>query len=189
MNDMDHEESSLIIAYRAGDETAFTRLIERHTRAVYNLSLRILQDPARAEDVTQETFIKAWKHFDRFEFGRSFRTWILTIAHRSAIDHLRKKRAFPFSLLTTRGPGEDHEFADTLPSPDASPLDISILNEDTERLRQSLDHLSPSAREVLYLHYNEGLTFDEIGDVLGEPLNTVKSRHRRALLSLRALLQ
>lgn len=186
---MEPTDGALISAYQTGDEAAFATLVARHMRSVFNLALRLVADPAKAEDVAQETFVKAWKHLDRFDTTRAFRPWVLAITHTTAIDHLRKKRAFPFSLLAYKDTdGVETPFAESLPTEDPSPEDLAIINEASSRLQGALTQLPAKAQEVLFLHYNEGLTFDEIGIVLGEPLHTVKSRHRRALIALRAIL-
>lgn len=186
---MEPTDGTLIAAYQTGDEAAFATLVARHMRSVFNLALRLVADPAKAEDVAQETFVKAWKHLDRFDTTRAFRPWVLAIAHTTAIDHLRKKRAFPFSFLShADADGVETAFADTLATTDPSPEDLAIFTEESARLQHALAQLPPKAQEVLFLHYNEGLTFDEIGTILNEPLHTVKSRHRRALIALRTIL-
>jgi RNA polymerase sigma-70 factor, ECF subfamily len=187
---MENTESDLIHAARMGDDKALAQLIATHSRAIYNFSLRVLNDPARAEDVTQETFIKAWKHLAKFQPGKDFRTWLFAIAHNTAIDHVRKKRVLPFSFLSSHNENSNEtRFEETLPDTEATPEEQAVLREEKEMLERAVAQLPSIYRAVLFLYYNEDLTFDEVGRVLNEPINTVKSRHRRALIALRAIVE
>src|ERR1700733_4129603 len=91
------EIQNLVRAYRDGDSHAMTELVERHTRLVYSFVYRLIGSADGAQDVTQETFIKAWKNLKRYDVKQSFATWILSIARNTAIDWLRKKKSLVFS--------------------------------------------------------------------------------------------
>lgn len=187
---MENEDRDLITAYVNGDEHALAELIDRHTKSVYNFVYRLTDDPTRAEDITQETFIKAWKHLKTFRLEENFRTWIFTIARNTTIDHLRKKHTLPFSVLSKKNiDGDVLAFEETLESLEPTPEEIAVLNEQKVFLERALFQISASSREVLLLRYNEDLTFDEIGKIVGKPLHTVKSQHRRALQELRKHLK
>lgn len=172
---------------REGED--FRVIVEEHMRAIYNFALRMTQDPEKAEDITQETFIKAWKKRATYRDDRPMRAWLLRIAHNTAIDHLRKRRPFPFSMLFThKEEGADIAFEATLVDTEPTPEECAVLREEKETLARALECLTPAAREVVFLYHNEEMTFELIGQTLGEPQNTVKSRYRRALITLRRIL-
>ena len=186
---MENEDAELVTEYLSGEDAALSQLINRHVGAVYNFAFRLTNDAAAAEDIAQETFIKTWKHLKRFDKKKSFRNWILAITRNTAIDHLRKKRVFLFSFFSRAQSDEEaFSFEETLKDAEPTPEEIAVLREQTELLQKHLAELFLPYREVLYLHYNEGLTFEEIGIILKKPLNTVKSHHRRALMMLRKLM-
>lgn len=184
---MDTSDESLIAKYVAGDEHAFEELTRRHLKTVYSFVLRLVGSEHEAEDITQETFVKAWRGLSRYQKETaSFKTWLLRIARNSAIDFLRKKKHIPFSVF------ENDEGQNVLAetTPDETPLadELFARGEQVAELEEAIATLPPQAREILVLHYSSGLTFLEIGALLNEPANTVKSRHHRALGQLRKLL-
>jgi RNA polymerase sigma-70 factor (ECF subfamily) len=163
---------------------SFDELVPRYAGPIYNFVFRLTGNRQTAEDLTQETFIKVWKSLKKYDPSQNFRAWIFTIARNTCTDYLRKKKSVPFSALSA---DEDLPFEETLA--DSEPLPEKSLEriEDSELLEQFLAELPPDYRIVLVLHYQEEMTFDEIGKVLNKPLNTVKSHHRRALEMLRKL--
>lgn len=180
---MTRTDEQLIIAYRAGQREALEILFGRHMKTVYGFVYRLMGDTHAAEDITQDAFVKAWKHLKRFDTNRKFKTWILQIAKNTAFDYLKKKKAVPFSALDD--PDSDNAFIDTIV--DSEPLPSAVLEraESIHVLTSALQQLSPVSRAVMHLYYHDGMTFREIADSIEESLNTVKSRHRRALISLR----
>ncbi len=174
-------DSELVLSYREGDDQAFESLIARHTDAIFAYLARLTGDREVAADLTQETFVKAWKNLARFRESENFKTWAFTIARNSAYDWLRKKKSVVFSALD----GEEFSFADTIADTEPLADEVRIRFEDAHFLEKLLTGLPADSREILLLHYVDEMTFDEIGRVRGEPLNTVKSRHRRALIALR----
>lgn len=179
-------DDELVAAYAAGDESAFAVLIERHLPAVYSFAYRLIGNAEEADDVAQDTFVKAWKHLKRFQKGAKMKTWLLSIARNTAIDFLRKKRP---SLFSEFGSEDDAAFEERLA--DAGPSAETRFDEqlNAERVDAALATLPPRYREVVLLHYREGMTLDETARTLGIPLNTAKSRDRRALIALRKLLE
>lgn len=179
-------DERLVSVVMSDDPEAMDTLVKHYIKPVYGFVYRLVGHRQDAEDVTQETFLKAWKQRKRYRRGESFAAWLFAIARNTAIDWLRKKKQIVFSDFDTPE-GENvllDTVADTAPLPDVLYEHI----EEKERVQRLLATLSPLHREVLLLHYNEGLSFREIGLVLGKSLNTVKSQHRRALLALRDLL-
>ena len=183
---MDTDDLSLILASQSGDEQAFDGLVSRYLRPVYAFALSITHDVPMAEDVAQDTCIKAWKHLDGFDVSRSFKTWIFAIAKNTAYDALKKKKALPFSAFAEADEDDSHEsWADRIA--DEEPLaDERLIREDTaHRLGEKLVGLPEDFRRILELHYREDFSLREIAEILGEPYNTIKSRHGRAIRSLK----
>lgn len=187
-NETDEE---IITRFQQGDQQAFKDLIDRYVTPLYNFTARIA-GRNDASDIVQEIFIKVWKNIGRFNpIKASFKTWIFTISKNTATDFLRKKRSLLFSDIADRAGGEkDTEddtnfFADNIPDEQILP-DVALEKlQEKKFLNNLLDQLKPDYREVLVLHYQEEMTFDEIGRILNKPLNTVKSQHRRAIIELR----
>lgn len=174
------------IALEKDEAELISDLVKRYLKSVYNFALRLVNDREAAEDIAQETFIKTWKNLGRFETGRNFKTWLLTIAHNTAIDWLRKKRVLVFSDF--ENDNGDNSFVDSIADPTPLPEEMMAQKETGKLLEKALVKLSLLDREILTLHYEQNLTFEEIGQILNQPLNTVKSRHHRALATLRKFL-
>lgn len=183
---MERDDEQLIAAYLSGEEEALERLIGRNVDMVYNFVYRFVGNTGDAEDITQEVFVKVWRHMKDFHGGATFKTWLFTIAHRTAIDWMRKRKRIVFSDVES--PDELYTFAETIPDDEPLPDELFARAEEKEFVESLFMRLSPAHREVLYLHYYDGLTFDEMGSVLGKSLNTVKSQHRRAILALREMM-
>jgi RNA polymerase sigma-70 factor (ECF subfamily) len=180
----DETDEEIINLYKNGQAEVFKILINRYTSSVYNFIAR-LTNKNDATDLTQETFIKAWrniKHFD--EIKASFKTWIFVIAKNTTTDFLRKKKSLLFSDLDT----EEESFSEKIPDENLLPNEILQKLQDSELLNKVLERLSLNYKTILVLHYQEEMTFDEIGKILDKPLNTVKSQHQRAIKELRKML-
>jgi len=178
MNDKDEE---LIEKYKNGENNALQILINRYTSHIYNYSLRFVGD-FNAPDIVQEVFIKVWKNLKKFnEKKSSFKTWLFVIARNTIIDFLRKKKMKTFREFDN----EEEAFEETLADEAILPSEAMEKLEDEKRLNELLEKMPIEYREVLILYYQEEMTFKEIGETLGKPLNTVKSYHHRAVLKLR----
>ncbi len=177
-------DNDLIHAYREGDKEALAFLIQRYLGSLYRFLYRMVQDSAVAEDLTQETFLKLWKHQARFDLSKTFKTWLFTIGKNVALDHLRKKQP----LLFAHDEENNIEGIDLIP--DREPLASELLErrETAQYLNEALTELSPETRSIVLMHESEDMTFQEIAEAVGKPMNTVKSRYRRALSTLRDLL-
>lgn len=185
MNERTDQE--LAAAYTCGDEHAFSLLVERYLPSIYRFLIRLVREKELAEDLSQETFVRAWKKFATFDQTRSFKSWLFAIARYAAFDALKKKQPLRFSELTREGLPEEGLEA-TLADDRPSPQEELITEERRRGFEGLLSELPLSAQEVVLLHDDQDLTFQEIADTLHEPLNTVKSRYRRALLLLREKL-
>jgi len=183
---MDHSDQQLIADYLAGDEKSLEVLFGRYLKSIYSFTYRYAGGGQDAEDVTQEVFVKVWRQIKKYDQSKSFKTWIFSIAKNTAIDFLKKKKAIPFSEFENEG-GENM-IIETLADP--SPLPTELLEKAGMRqmLTSAMDKLSPKYRMVLFLRYNDHFNFREIAESLGEPLPTITSRHRRALIKLKKIL-
>ncbi len=183
---MERSDIELVDAHMGGDTESFEILVLRYGKSVYAFATHLVGNAAEAEDVTQETFIKAWRHLDKFDIEKNFKTWLFAIAKNSAFDTLRKKRTIPFSRFEDES--GNNMLLETLTDPEPIPDEIFAKLEAADALHDALPKLSPDMRAVLSLYYGEELTFREIGEILGKPLDTVKSQHRRACIMLAKLL-
>ncbi len=182
-------DEDIILSFRNGDRNSFRKLIDRYTPSIFNFSAR-LAGRERADDVVQEIFIKVWKNIERFNPEKaSFRTWIFTIAKNTTTDFLRKRKDYSFSDMESTDGDKDEPFEQKIPDEGLLPDESIQKIEDKKNLDLLLQKLRPNYREILLLHYQEDMTFDEIGKILGKPLNTVKSQHRRALAELQQMVE
>jgi RNA polymerase sigma-70 factor (ECF subfamily) len=165
-----------------GEGDAVAELYDRHARPIYSLALRILGDATEAEDIVQEVFSQAWKQAARYSASRgAVAAWLMTLARSRAIDRLRAKRARPGDVSDERVAGQ---LVDAGPPADS----LVLSSEQVARVRAALDELPLLQRAAIELAYYEGLTHAEIADRLEQPLGTVKTRIRLAMLKLRDVL-
>jgi RNA polymerase sigma-70 factor (ECF subfamily) len=177
------EDQELIKKFLGGNEDSLQLLFQRYLQPIYHFVYSSVRDAGQAEDITQEVFIKVWGHLKSFDQTKNFRVWIYTIAKHTVYDFLRKKKLIPFSFLERED--EVYDVADTDPLPDK----ILETKQAGEKMEGALGTLSMQYREVLVLYYQEGFNFREIADILKTSVNTVKSRHRRALTLLKRAIQ
>jgi len=180
---MNLSDRKLIADYLAGDEKSLEILIKRHLKPVYGFVFRRAGNKQEAEDITQEVFLRVWRNLKKFDCQRSFRAWIFSIARNAVIDALRKKKTLPFAKFA--GQEGKNVFLETLADTGPSPADFLERKDVAKKLFSAINKLLPRYSEVLFLRYQKQFTFREIAEALGEPLNTVKSRHRRALILLK----
>lgn len=176
-------DEALVRSLLRQDVSAFEQLYQRHSRVVYSLVLRILQQASTAEEVVQDVFLQLWRNATRYDAARGpFLPWLLTLARNRALDQLRLKGE-------RQRRREDQ--TDELPTVSATPDYESTLDEkrQTERVRTLMSSLNPKQRRAIELAYFEGLSHTEIAETLKEPLGTVKSWIRNGLLRLKEGLQ
>jgi len=165
-----------------GDQLAFAELYDRHARLVFSLALRILQERADAEDIVQEVFAQVWSQAGRYDASRgAVAAWMLMLTRSRAIDRLRARRARPETA------SESNTAESVVDS--AARQDLELLSaEQVTRLQRALKELPDAQRTALELAYYEGLTHAEVAARLSEPLGTVKTRIRQAVIKLRESL-
>jgi RNA polymerase sigma-70 factor (ECF subfamily) len=176
-------DESLVESSKTGDDLAFRELMNRYVKPIFNFARQYSHNNEDSEDIAQDAFFKAWKHIKRFKKGRAFKPWIYAIARNTALDHVKKKRATVFSDLDDDE--NDIAFADTIADTEPLAHELFERRQSAEELDTVMDILHPDHRAVLVMHYREEMTFDEIAEATGKPMNTVKSWHRRALFKLR----
>jgi len=169
-------DAELVGRALSGSEQAARALVGRHQRPVFNLIVRMVRDPALAEDLAQETFVKVFTRLASYDAGYKFASWILKIAHNTTIDHLRQARPRTASLDSADDSTEAGPYDSTTPSP----LALVERKELADVLDTAIDRLRPEYRQVVILRYQEELSYEEIAGTLALPLGTVKSYLHRA---------
>ena len=173
------EELDLIRRVQRGDAEAFEPLMLAHQKAVYNLALRLTENPQDAEDMAQEAFLKAYRSLPEFRGDCKFSVWLYRIATNVCLDFLRSRSRKPtVSLSVEDDEGEETQLdiADESQSPEAL-LERGLTRD---AVRRGLEQLSPEYRQILLLREIQGLSYEEIADTLDLEVGTVKSRIFRA---------
>ena len=175
-------DGRLVSLYQDGDQKAFEELLRRYKSRAYTTIYLIVKDSYTAEDLLQETFIKAIQTIKngRYNEEGKFLPWILRIAHNIAIDYFRKEKRYPTIILEDGSPVFNH-----LDFSEESFESIQIRNEVFSRLRVMIQQLPESQREVLLMRHYGDMSFQEIADSTGVSINTALGRMRYALINLR----
>lgn len=183
---MDATEAAAVLARaRQGDSEAFRALVERHSRSVFHLAYRMTGNEQDAEDVVQESFLRAYKQLGRFESRANFGTWLYRIVANCSVDLMRSKQARHDQV---RGDSLD-EVAD-LPAGDAPGPDRLAQSAEIERrVQTALADLSPLERAAFTLRHYEGRSIDEISRTLGLGTSAAKHSVFRAVKKLRVVLE
>ena len=177
------EEAGLIRAAQSGDDDAFGRIVRHYQRAIHRVAYGLVRNAGDADDLAQETFVRAWQAIGRFRVGEPLYPWLARIAMNQAMSLFRRRKRRPETPLEPLleagrqwGGGED-------PAAQAADRDRAA------HLEAALAELSHEHQSVLVLRAVEGLSYEEIADVLGVPAGTVMSRLSRARAELRARLR
>lgn len=179
------EDEKLVTLYLEGNQSAFEILVKRYTASIYNFVGQFVGYGANAEDIVQETFIKVWKSLKKFDKSKKFKPWLYRIARNTAFDYLRKhKIEFSLEVLDEKEDSQDYFFPDSKPNP----FEQIVLSQSRQAIFDFVRQLPAIYAVVLKLYYLEEFSLPEISGILAEPIDTVKSRHRRALLKLEKLL-
>lgn len=181
-------DDALIAAARAGDLAAFNALVGRHERAVYSVALRYLRSPDAAEDATQDAFIRAWQSIDTYRGGGAggFRAWVLRIAANRSLDLLRAGARRSEESIDARLERDDSSWEPE--ASDESAADLVSRGELSRVLERALGQLQPDQRLAVMLSDVHGHSYDEIAEISGVALGTVKSRINRGRARLREIL-
>jgi RNA polymerase sigma-70 factor (ECF subfamily) len=164
----------------AGDDTALGEVYDQYASFVYGLAVRVIGDIRAAEDVSQDVFVAFWERPAAFDPERgSLRTWLGTLTHRRAVDHVRREEA--------RRRRAEREASRAVAAPDVEEMATALLT--AERVRAALDLLPPDQRRAIQLAYFGGKTYRQVAETLGIPEGTAKSRLRLALRRIAGALE
>ncbi len=171
-----------------GDVDAFSVLVNRYQDRIYSVALNYVGNPEDAIDVTQDAFLKAYNKLRTFDSASAFYTWLYRIAINAAIDFLRKRKSRPAESL------DDEKFSEVgyepaSKDPSADPERVAVRAEQARLLKEAISSLSEKLRTAIILHDVEGLSQEEVAEILRVPVGTVKSRVSRARSELRNLLK
>lgn len=178
-------DCELVSAYIKGDENAFNTLVERYKSKVFTTIVLVVKDQYVAEDLMQDTFIKAIKTLrnGRYNEEGKFLPWILRIAHNLAIDYFRRDKRYPNVVLE-----DGSQVFNTLSFSEESTESLQVKKESHEHLRSLIKKLPEQQREVLIMRHYEEMSFQEIAEATGVSINTALGRMRYALINLRKMM-
>ena len=179
---MEATDFELVERVRGGDDDAFRFLVERHSRGIYRTAYRITSNAADADDVVQETFLRAYRSLATYDARASFPTWTHRIAVNCSLDLLesRKRRNAKF---------DSTDDLSTAASPDASPERVALGAQMQRAIAAALQTMSGNERTAFVLRHFEGMPLEEIGNILGIKTNATKNTIFRAVTKLREQLQ
>jgi RNA polymerase sigma-70 factor, ECF subfamily len=184
---MEVEAGSAVERARAGDSDAFRLLVEQHSRAIFRLAFRMTGNEQDAEDVVQETFLRAYKQLNRYEARSSFATWLFRIASNYSLDLIRMRKRHEDKR--ERGSDEERDILQNIAVDTPGPDRVVYGAQVRDRVNAALDELSPQERTAFVLRHFEGLSLEEIGASLGTGTNATKHSIFRAVQKLRKNLE
>ena len=184
---MEGNDGAAVERARSGDSDAYRVLVERHSRPIFRLAFRMTGNEQDAEDVVQETFLRAYRQLDKYETRASFSTWLFRIAVNYSLDLIRSRKRR--EQKRERGPSEELDILQSIPSSSPSPDRIAYSGEVQGRVQTALGELSEQERSAFVLRHFEGMSIEEIGSVLGTSTNATKHSIFRAVQKLRRSLE
>ena len=181
-------DDELVRRARAGKTEAFEELVRRHERKVYNIAYRMLGNPEDASEALQDTFLRAYRFLDRFQFKAQFYTWLYRIATNVSLTKLRRRKS-PVVMSLDQPVGDSGDMVFEIPDDQFSPDLLFKRRELQRKLQQAVDELPEDYRTVVVLRDLEGLSNEEVSKVLNLTVAAVKSRLHRGRLALRSKLE
>jgi RNA polymerase sigma-70 factor (ECF subfamily) len=173
------EDAVLVKRAVSGDEKAFKSIMKRYKNPVAQIIYKLVRDRSHLEDLTQEVFIKAFQHLGDFDYEHQFASWLFKITNNHCIDYIRKKRLRVYSI-DDQVKTEDGEIGYEIPDSTYEP-DLNLLREQKSKLiRSAIEALPKKYREVILLRHQEELSYEEIANETGLPVNTIKVQLFRA---------
>jgi RNA polymerase sigma-70 factor (ECF subfamily) len=174
-------DTELVKRVLAGSEQAFEELVHRYERPVFAVIVRILRDPSRAEELAQDTFVKAFRRLETYDERRKFASWVLAIAHNIAIDELRRGGG---QMVSNGDIGDDRHDSHSVADTRDGPARLAERAELAAAIERAIGRLRSEYRELASLRYESDLGYEEIAEITGLPLGTVKSYLHRARKAL-----
>jgi RNA polymerase sigma-70 factor (ECF subfamily) len=184
---MELTDAAIVSRARAGDADAFRVLVERHSRSLFRLAFRMTGNQQDAEDVVQESFLRAYRQLGNFDERASFGTWIYRIAANCSLDTVRSRKRRNDRMA----PADDERMEDPMsqvPSPDPTPERIALSGEVRQRVADAMEELSPTERTAFVLRHFEGMRMEEVSRVLECQPGAAKHSVFRAVQKLRRAL-
>jgi RNA polymerase sigma-70 factor (ECF subfamily) len=181
-------EARLVSLAREGERDAFAELVNIYKGKLFHLAYRMLNNRQEAEDIVQDTFMRTYENLERYDAAHKFSTWIYRIATNLCIDRLRKKKA-AFSLDADVSEGDGLDGYSILHAKDPSPEQELILSERQQVVHLAMEALPVKYKSAMALKYYHDLSLQEISDILGIPVSTVKTRIHRGRDYLRRRLE
>ena len=186
MGRMEGSDAAAVAETLAGDEEAFAAVVQRHSRSLFRLAYRMTGNEHDAEEVVQETFLRAYRRLDQFEARANLSTWLYSIAVNCGRDLLQKHKRQRQNTVPLEPAGETREHES--PSAELSPDRLALGSELGRRLNLEMDRLTAQERAALILRHYEGLSIAEIGSTLGLRPSATKNSIFRAVHKLRRVL-
>jgi RNA polymerase sigma-70 factor (ECF subfamily) len=186
---MEEQDAGVIELARSGDGDAFRRLVEGHSRNVFRLAFRMTGNEQDAEDVVQETFLRAYRQLKSYESRSSFATWLFRIASNYSLDLIRSRRRRNENRAVPKEDGGELDPLEFLPARIPGPDRIAMSSQVQQRIAAALDELTAQERTAFVLRHFEGLSIQEIGESLGTSANATKHSVFRAVQKLRRNLE
>ncbi len=184
-------DQDLVAVARSGSEAAYRELLDRYQRPVFSLVYRMVRNREQAEDIAQETFVKVFNSIDRYDPKYKFSSWIFKIASNLSIDHLRKKGPEMVSLdgsASAQTPDEIESSRITVRDKGENPEEFLEAKELGDEIEEAIGTLRPDYRTAVILRHVEGRPYEEIAEIMGVPLGTVKTYIHRGRSELRETL-
>ena len=180
------EDLQLLALISQGDQKSLAILYDKYGRLIYSLTLRIVRNEEEARELQQDVFLQVWQKAGLFDNERgSFVTWLVTLAHNKSINTLRSRRYKKSALEVKQDIADithdsvvDHQ----------TPLHDAMESDERRHILSALEQIPELQRKALYLSYYEGYSQSEIAEMLGEPLGTIKTRMRKGMMKLVAIL-
>jgi len=187
---MDLSDGTYVTRARSGDSDAFRTLVERHSRSVFRLAFRMTGNEQDAEDVVQESMLRAYKQLAKFDERASFGTWLYRIAANCSLDLVRaRKRRAQNQALAPEGEPELDNPVLAVPSPDPNPERLALSGEVRQKLTAAMGELSATERSAFVLRHFEGMCIEDVSRVLGCQSGAAKHSVFRAVQKLRRALE
>jgi RNA polymerase sigma-70 factor, ECF subfamily len=185
---MEMTDASFVARARAGDADAFRVLVERHSRALFRVAFRMTGNQQDAEDVVQESFLRAFKQLAKFDQRASFGTWLYRIAANCSLDMMRARKRRSEHVMSGSEEGAE-EVVLSLPSLDPTPERMTLSGEVRQRVLEAMDDLSATERTAFILRHFEGMCIEEVSRVLECQPGAAKHSVFRAVQKLRRSLE
>jgi len=185
---MEISDAAVVAQVLAGDRDAFRLLVERHTRSIYGVAYRMTGNQQDAEEILQETFLRAYKSLHRFELRSSFSTWLYRIAVNRSLDFLKaKKMTDAYQITDNPQSGEEHEIQ--IPASDPGPDRLLLSAEARQKIADAIGLLSPAERVAFTMRHMEGKSIEEISKALNVRTSAAKNSIFRAVQKIREQLE